>query len=196
MGGQCCRWPHDSGGCGPGVREGVMKYLIVNGDDFGASAGINRGIMEAHQHGILTSTSLMVNMPFAEQAASMSRTMPKLSVGLHVHLDKGRDAEEHSFADCAAQLRRQLCRFEELLGRGPTHLDSHHNVHQAPELLPYFLDLGQQYRVPLRGYSPVQYFAQFYGQWNGETHLEQISVESLQRMLRTQIHAGITELSC
>ncbi|PYR01516.1 MAG: hypothetical protein DMF97_07400, partial [Acidobacteria bacterium] len=35
-----------------------MKYLIVNADDFGASSGINRGILEAHQRGILTSTSL------------------------------------------------------------------------------------------------------------------------------------------
>ena len=40
-----------------------MKYLIVNGDDFGASRGINRGILEAHQDGILTSTSLFVDRP-------------------------------------------------------------------------------------------------------------------------------------
>jgi predicted glycoside hydrolase/deacetylase ChbG (UPF0249 family) len=174
-----------------------MKYLIVNGDDFGASAGINRAIMEAHGHGILTSTSLMVTMPWAEQAALMSRTMLNLSVGLHVHLaDKGRDAERRSFAGCAAQLWRQLRRFKELLGRLPAHLDSHHNIHHIPKLLPYFLDLAQEDHLPLRRYSPVRYFAQFYGQWDGETHLEQISVESLQRMLRTQIHAGITELSC
>jgi predicted glycoside hydrolase/deacetylase ChbG (UPF0249 family) len=46
-----------------------MKYCIVNGDDFGASRGINRGIVEAHCHGVLTSTSLMVNMPATEEAA-------------------------------------------------------------------------------------------------------------------------------
>src|SRR5947199_10468 len=39
--------------------EVVMRYLIVNGDDFGASPAINRGIMEAHLHGILTSTSIL-----------------------------------------------------------------------------------------------------------------------------------------
>src|SRR5204862_7273184 len=61
----------------------VMKYLIVNGDDFGASRGINRAIMEAHLHGILTSTSLLVKTEWLEEAAALSSTAPDLSVGLH-----------------------------------------------------------------------------------------------------------------
>src|SRR5437764_10368629 len=64
----------------------VMKYLIVNGDDFGASPGINRGIMEAHLHGILTSTSLLVKTEWAEEAAALSSAAPDLSVGLHADL--------------------------------------------------------------------------------------------------------------
>src|SRR5437667_12321175 len=67
----------------------VMKYLIVNGDDFGASPGINRGIIEAHCHGILTSASLMVNMPGAEEAVALSSYLPRLSVGLHVDISGG-----------------------------------------------------------------------------------------------------------
>ena len=59
-----------------------MKYLIVNADDFGASHGINRGIQEAHQRGILTSTSLLVNAAVSREAAELSRTAPELSVGL------------------------------------------------------------------------------------------------------------------
>ena len=51
-----------------------MKYLIVNGDDFGAGHGINRGIIEAHRDGILTSTSFMVDMPGAEEAALLEPT--------------------------------------------------------------------------------------------------------------------------
>src|SRR5205823_2526669 len=65
----------------------VMKYLIVNGDDFGATPGINRGIIEAHQQGILTSASLMVDAPSAEEAVALSRSAPALSVGLHVDLE-------------------------------------------------------------------------------------------------------------
>src|SRR5947208_4727190 len=61
----------------PGSRD-VMKYLIVNGDDFGASSGVNRGIKEAHLHGILTSASLLVNTPWADEAARLAAGLPNL----------------------------------------------------------------------------------------------------------------------
>jgi predicted glycoside hydrolase/deacetylase ChbG (UPF0249 family) len=167
-----------------------MKYLIVNGDDFGASRGVNRGIAEAHCRGILTSTSLMVDMPFSEEAADLSRHLPHLSVGLHAHLPAG-DPDQG-----AAALRRQFGRFQELMGCLPTHLDSHHDVHRDPRLLPSFLCLARPHGLPLRGYSPVRCFSQFYGQWDGVSHPEQVSVPSLVRMLRMQIAEGCTELIC
>jgi chitin disaccharide deacetylase len=84
----------------------------------------------------------------------------------------------------------------ELVGQLPSHLDAHHNAHHDPCLRPAFLELARQHRLPLRGYSPVRYFAKFYGQWDGVTHLEQVSVESLVRMLKTEVGEGWTELSC
>jgi len=176
-----------------------MKYCIVNGDDLGASHGINRGIIEAHRDGILTSTSLMVNMPCSEEAAILSLDTPSLSVGLHINLtnEGGEPAVDLSDSDnCRAELHRQFCRFQELMNCLPTHLDSHHNMHRDPRLLPHFLDLAQQYGLPLREHAPVRYFSNFYGQWDGETHLEQISVESLVQMLETEVREGFTELSC
>ena len=62
------------------------KYLIVNADDFGQSPGINRGIIEAHEHGIVTSASLMTRWLAAGEAASYAREHPELSVGLHLDL--------------------------------------------------------------------------------------------------------------
>jgi len=176
-----------------------MKYCIVNGDDFGASRGINRGIVEAHCHGVLTSTSLMVNRPASEEAAILSRELPELSIGLHVNIttEDGELVVDLAAPDeCRAELYRQLERFQDLMGRLPTHIDSHHNVHRSPQLLPHFLDLAQQYRLPLREHSLVRYFPSFYGQWDGETHLEQISVENLVQMLETEFREGFTELSC
>ncbi len=176
-----------------------MKYLIVNGDDFGAGQGINRGILEAYRHGILTSTSLMVNMPASKEAAQLSSELLDLSFGLHVTFT---DEEAKPLIDfsnarvCRTELQRQLDCFQRLIGRLPTHLDSHHNVHRDARLLPLFLDLARQYRLPLREHSPVSYFSRFYGQWDGVTHLEQISTESLVRMLETEIQEGCTELSC
>ena len=174
-----------------------MKYLIVNADDFGASRGINRGILEAHERGILTSTSLLVDWPASEEAAALSRTAPTLSVGLHVYLPNDEDrAPEESRRRRRAILADQFSRFHELMGRPPTHLDAHHNVHRDPAALPDFLDLAEEHGLPLREHSLVRYFSKFYGQWGGQTHLEQINVESLARMLETQIGEGITELSC
>ncbi len=176
-----------------------MKYLIVNGDDFGASHGINRGIIEAHRQGILTSTSLLVTMRWSEEAARLSCAAPGLSVGLHVDLQsRGRKpaVDRLDTASWHDELDRQCRRFEELMGRAPTHLDSHHNVHRDPQLLPRFLAAARRYGVPLREHSPVRYLSKFYGQWGGRPHLEQISVDSMLRMLRADIQDGVTELSC
>ena len=174
----------------------AMKYLIVNGDDFGASRGVNRGIIEAHQRGILTSTSLMVNAPRSEEAAELSRTASELSVGLHIDVRNTLMETAVPSPQLREELHRQFGRFEELMGRPPTHLDSHHNVHRDPRALPHLLELAREHALPLREHSGVRYFSKFYGQWGGETHLEQISVENLARMLVTEIEDGVTELSC
>ena len=54
-------------------ETGNQKVCIVNGDDFGASAGINRGVIEAHTNGILTSASLMINMPGTAEAIELAQ---------------------------------------------------------------------------------------------------------------------------
>jgi len=173
-----------------------MKYLIVNADDFGASRGINRGVLEAHRYGIVSSTSLMVNTPFSAEAAKLAVGARYLSVGLHADLREELAADAGSPGTLRKALRQQFARFKTLMGRRPTHLDSHHNVHRDPRLLPHFLALAAEQDLPLREQPPVRYFSSFYGQWNGSTHLEQISVASLAQMLETEIGPGITELSC
>ena len=173
-----------------------MKFLIVNADDFGASPGINRGILEAHWHGILTSTSLLVNRPGSDEAVALGRDAPELSIGLHVDLREDRGSVADFQTGLQEELRAQFQRFQELMDCLPTHIDSHHNVHRDPKALPTFLDFAAQHDLPLREHSPARYFSKFYGQWGGQTHLEQISTESLARMLETEIEEGITELSC
>ena len=64
-----------------------MKWLIITADDFGISRGINRGIVEAHLSGVVTSTSLMVDRPACEEAVALAQRCPKLSLGLHLELD-------------------------------------------------------------------------------------------------------------
>ena len=174
----------------------MTRYLIVNADDLGASIGVNRGILEAYERGVVTSASMMVDMPASEEFAARRQQAEGLSVGLHVTLTN-EDAELLFATDrCRDELERQLVRFERLLGRPPTHLDSHHNVHLEDPLSELFLEVARERELPLRGFSPARYFADFYGQWDGETHLEQVSVESLGEMLETEVGPGVTEFGC
>jgi len=167
-----------------------MKWLIINGDDFGASRGINRGILQAHRDGILTSTSLLVDRPASVEAAALARAHPRLSVGLHLELDAG-DPEQ-----AVVQCERQLVRFQELTGALPTHVDSHHNVHRDRRVLPHVLALARRADAPVRGHSAARHVGKFYGQWGDSIHLEQIGVEGLLRLLDAEVREGVTELSC
>ena len=172
-----------------------MKLLIVNGDDFGASQGINRGIIEAHDRGILTSTSLLVGAPASPAAAEIGRATPRLSVGLHVDLPAAPGANDDERL-VRESLRAQLARFHALMGRPPTHLDSHHDVHRDPRWLPLFRELADEHTMPLRGQSTVRLLSKFYGRWAGESHPEQISTTNLVQLLSREVEDGVTELCC
>lgn len=67
-----------------------MASVIINADDFGLCAGVNEGIVKAHREGVLTSATLMANMPGFEQAVALARENPALGVGIHLNLMRGR----------------------------------------------------------------------------------------------------------
>src|SRR3954470_21877819 len=107
------------------------RILIVNGDDFGQSPGVNRGIIEAHRRGLLTSASVMVRWPAAAEAAALGRDHRDLSLGLHLDLGEWayRVGEWLSLyqvvptgdpAAVADEIARQLNAFHRLVGRPPT----------------------------------------------------------------------------
>jgi predicted glycoside hydrolase/deacetylase ChbG (UPF0249 family) len=66
-----------------------VRRLIVNADDFGLTAGVNRAILETHNGGVVSSTTLMANGPAFEDAVTAARSAPHLSVGCHVVLVDG-----------------------------------------------------------------------------------------------------------
>ena len=95
-----------------GGNESV-KSLIINADDFGFSRGVNLGIIEAFQHGVLTSTTLMVNMQEADHAVELARQNPELGVGIHLTLTAGRPilGGLHTITDEEGNFRKLLYRF-------------------------------------------------------------------------------------
>jgi predicted glycoside hydrolase/deacetylase ChbG (UPF0249 family) len=176
----------------------VSRWCICNADDFGATRGVNRGVIEAHRAGVLTSASLMVNRPASGEAAELAAGHPELGVGLHVNLTNEGDpvVDVEDVAACREEVHRQVAAFHDLMGRSPTHLDVHHNLHRVPRLAPVFLEAARGLRVPLREHSPVRYFSSFYALWDdGETHPEHVTVDSLLAMV-AGFPPGVTELSC
>lgn len=165
-----------------------MRYLIVNADDLGLSSGVNRGIVKACALGVVTSASLIVNSEWSRDAVELIGEVPKMSIGLHVNL-------EGAVGDVKEELRAQISVFHELVGRPPTHIDSHHDDHRRPDLLPHFLEFAARHDVPLRAHSSIRSLTSFYGRWDDQSHPDHIGVEGLMRLLMT-IGNGVTELAC
>jgi predicted glycoside hydrolase/deacetylase ChbG (UPF0249 family) len=176
-----------------------MKHLIINADDFGASLGVNRGIVESHARGVVTSASLMVTGRAVEEAVAMSRDHPGLSLGLHWDV-WGEDEREFDLHDSPAvrdEFQRQLDRFVSLVGGLPSHMDSHRHAHREAAVMPLFKELVEPLGVPLRGDGRVRFVGGFYAQWEWKvTNLEYVSVGFLETVLREEISEGWTELSC
>src|SRR5699024_2215690 len=72
-----------------------IREVIVNADDFGYSPGVTAGILYAHHHGIVTSTTIVANSSFAEEASILAKDFPNLGVGLHLTLDMGKPILPH-----------------------------------------------------------------------------------------------------
>ena len=182
------------------------RVLIVNADDLGLSAGVNAGIVEAHERGIVTSASLMVRTLAAAEAAASSREHPGLAVGLHLDVAEWQyedgewraTYERCSPEDAAAvetECRAQLGAFRELTGRDPTHLDSHQHTHMSEPVASIAASLAAELEVPLRARG-IRYEGAFYGQTGkGEPYPAGIVPEHLVELIES-LPPGWTELGC
>ena len=153
----------------------MTKQLIVNADDYGKTEGVTRGIIRAHREGIVTSTTVMMNMPNAEEALKLAGDYPDLGLGVHLVFTAWRPlrppAEVPSLVDVdgyfhsqeailsrpdridtdelRAELRTQIERFR-ALGREPDHLDCHHFIHIYPSFFAVYVELAGEYGLPVR----------------------------------------------
>jgi predicted glycoside hydrolase/deacetylase ChbG (UPF0249 family) len=189
-------------------QSGKNRWLIVNADDFGLSEEVNRGIIQAHEQGIVTSASLMVRSPFASDAANYSKQNQGLSIGLHADLFEWvfKDGNwmplyevvpaDDAFA-VADELSRQLDLFRDLVGRNPTHLDSHQHAHNSEPVRSELIKIGHELNVPIRHFSEViKYNGNFYGQTGkGDPYPLAITRETLKEIIKA-LPIGITELAC
>lgn len=147
-----------------------MRQLVINADDLGFAPGVNRGILEAHAAGSLSSASMMVNTPAFHEAASLVREQaPRLGVGLHLNLTVGspladvptladpRTGQFYSLAELARRAaigrvsqhdvtRECAAQLRALAvdGISCTHIDSHRHSHALPSVLPAVLACARE----------------------------------------------------
>lgn len=152
-----------------------MKYLIVNADDFGLTSGVNRAVIEGHSRGIITSTTLMANMPAFDQAVLLAKDYPALGIGLHFNITEGRPVaqaervrslinERQKFLGTSTALARRIitgkllvedvivelrAQIERVLDTGLhlTHIDSHKHSHALPQVCSAIIETIMDYRI-------------------------------------------------
>lgn len=155
--------------------------LIVNADDFGYTAGVTRGILAAHTTGVVTATTLMTNAPDSSGAGAAARRTRSLDVGVHIVFTYGRPllppsrvpslvGDDGAFPKVDALMRLGRPRADEallearaqyelgreLIGRDPSHLDTHHWVHDLPPLEDAMLALAKETGAALRAHDGRQ----------------------------------------
>jgi hypothetical protein len=148
----------------------MSRRLIVNADDWGMTRGVSEGILAAHRHGIVSSTTVLVTADL--DRSLVGRLLDSgLGVGLHVNLtlgkpltrgrslvdDQGRfvrdarhAAARAAAADVRAEVEAQVGKFDKTFRRAPTHLDTHHHVGLHPPVRDVVLHVARALGVPVR----------------------------------------------
>ena len=151
------------------------KRLVINADDFGLCDAVNRAVAQAHTDGILTSTTLMTNMPAAEEAVKIAKEMPSLGVGIHLNLTEGSPISKDQSVRCLLNITGQFAYSPAKLsflsvtgakirnairtelaaqiqfvvdnGIKPTHLDSHNHIHISPAIFSIVCELARRFEI-------------------------------------------------
>jgi predicted glycoside hydrolase/deacetylase ChbG (UPF0249 family) len=134
-----------------------VKQLVVNADDFGFTGDVNQGIVEAHQNGILTATTLMATGAAFDDAVHLAKLHPGLDIGCHLVLVGAPPfpatvpqlvravtlGRIRIYDELAAQVRRILD-----AGLAPSHLDTHKHTHLLPPVLDAVARISEEFRIP------------------------------------------------
>ena len=151
------------------------KIIIVNSDDFGISDSVNTAIVNAFEHGCISSTTLMASMPGFLDAAEKANTIPALknSIGLHLNLTEGTPLTEGikkcpffctdglfsyqrqkpvfflSGDEKRAVYQEVRAQLKRLMDNKiiPTHLDGHHHVHTEFGIINVYLAVAKEFGI-------------------------------------------------
>ncbi len=193
--------------------------LVINGDDLGYTRANSEGIFQAYEEGILRSTTALTNSKyFEEYIEKAEKEHPGLGVGVHMTLTLGAPLTQNKtltdpetgefwpgrkkiwemnpdYDEIYAEWKAQIERFISVTGHKPTHLDSHHSVHDAtPEAKAVSLRLAEEYGLQLRRYGSYKFVAGFYGPVATAETLIRLLEENKDSDIEIMCHPGWCDL--
>lgn len=191
--------------------------LVINADDFGYTPAVSAGIVEGVRQGIIRSTTVLCNSPDLQSARKLAKTCPELGFGVHLTLTLGTSLTGGtSFTDADgrflsrkeiavqpldenevyAEWKAQIERFIDVFDARPTHLDSHHSVHDMNEIMLRITQrLAQEYELSFRRGSRYQFVPGFYGSTVTREALIQLLSEHLNEDIEIMTHPGFCDLT-
>lgn len=182
--------------------------VIINADDFGYTKAVTKGIIKGYHEGIIRSTTALCNMDDLEYGHSLLKDCPNLAVGVHLTLTLGKSltknttlSDENGFFYKPNQLKNhvfdleevylefkaQIEKYIEVFGKKPSHLDSHHGMHDFQNNYTVTKKLAQEYQIPVRRYSEYLFVSDFVN--------ENISVQGLIKIFEKYKNENI-EIMC
>lgn len=192
--------------------------FVVNGDDLGYTKANTLGIIETFNRGILRSTTALMNAAAIKFAEREVRDLDGLGIGVHLTLTLGspltkgksitsptgmffsrKELYERAESLDAEEVKReftaQIESFCDVFGRMPTHIDSHHGVHDmSPSILGVTKDLATEYGLEMRRYGRFSYISGFFGQTATADTLISIMREHLNEDIELMCHPGYCDL--
>lgn len=200
------------------------RFLIVNADDFGYYKAADEGIIKAVQDGIVTSATVVVNMPNARVLPELIKNLPEISLGLHFNLTHGKPvevnvptltsadglfchtaetlAQDASTHDIMDELHAQLKLFEDIFKKKPSHIDTHKHIHRKLNVLSALSAAAKENSLPVRSNSPyVHYVLKHKDVRTTDYFFGDVSVSPFwtREKLAGALHElpeGVTELMC
>ena len=151
-----------------------MKRLIINADDCNLTAGVTRGILLAHDRGIVTGTTLMMNLPLTEKTVKELKKRKTLGLGVHLNVTFGKPLTKPSqvssllksggifrrpdgyqkktpqVKDVIREYDAQIKFFENRFENKPDHLDTHHHLHDRPVFFKALVSVARKWKLPVR----------------------------------------------
>jgi predicted glycoside hydrolase/deacetylase ChbG (UPF0249 family) len=152
-----------------------QRSLIINADDCNLTSQVTEAILKAHENGVVTSTTFLVNMPMGTDVSKELLSRKKLGIGLHLNVTLGKPLakpgligsllqkdgrfkkKDQYFAkklppvfEIAEEFKAQLAKFVKIFKRLPTHVDVHHHMHDFRPFLEALAMIARKHKLPIR----------------------------------------------